>query len=315
MRRLMSVLGIVALLCVCCAVVFGEELKNDSRITAVAVRITFSSRVMITDYGREFSNVVPSFTFSEVYTFDGGQVRRNESFEVEWAPHTIDILSVDWLEEFEPESAEDSPEVREPIGPQTNVVEFDLNFESIPEVGVWPIGIGEYRQGGYAIPNATSSAPAVGLIENLSHDLLHIETRASGSGTGIVFGYRNAGSFYAFYQDLSFPQVTALILEKVSGRPNYQLRSELARVYIPKTAGDEIGSSYMAAVVSEGHVACYFEERLVAFVSCEGVPSPSGAGLYFGRTGSGFNSCIFDFLHISDLGLTRMPTTSSSSAP
>ena len=109
MRRLMSVLGIVALLCVCCAVVFGEELKNDSRITAVAVRITFSSRVRITDYGREFSGVEPSSGMSDVFVFTGGNLRRNQTFEIEWAPSFITVESVEWLSEYTDDSS-DQPE-------------------------------------------------------------------------------------------------------------------------------------------------------------------------------------------------------------
>lgn len=77
----------------------AEELTNDSRYTAIAVRITFMGNVRITDYGDEFDTVDPSSGSSNVFVFFGGEVRRRKSFEVEWSP-SLRIKSVEWLEVY-----------------------------------------------------------------------------------------------------------------------------------------------------------------------------------------------------------------------
>ena len=92
-----------------CGLSAEEELTNDSRKTAVAVRITFTSRVMITRHGREFSNQEPASGLSDVFVFSGGEVRRNGTFEVKWAPGMA-IKSVEWLEAL---SAEDQQKMEE----------------------------------------------------------------------------------------------------------------------------------------------------------------------------------------------------------
>ena len=81
-----------------CGLSAEEELTNDSRKTAVAVRITFRSSVRITGHGREFDTVEPSSGLSDVFVFSDGEVRRNGTFEVEWTPGMA-IKSVEWLAE------------------------------------------------------------------------------------------------------------------------------------------------------------------------------------------------------------------------
>lgn len=95
------VVGFLVLsLVVCKLSAEAEELINDSRKTAVAVRITFASRVMIRGHGREFSTQDPATGRSDVFVFSGGEVRRNRSFEVEWSPDSRQIKSIEWLEVY-----------------------------------------------------------------------------------------------------------------------------------------------------------------------------------------------------------------------
>ena len=294
-RALLVAVFLMLTLVVCGLIATAEELVNDTRKTAVAVRITFRTRVFITSHGREFDTVEPASGLSDVFVFSGGEVRRNGIFEVEWAPG-LAIKSVEWLDEEE--QAETEPQG----------VETFVDFKSSPEIGTWSSEYGVFWQGNYRISYPALSTPAVGLFEELSHDSLHIETQALGSGTGIVFGYQDTGNFFAFYQDTSAQEVTVLILAKFSGRTAYPSRAELVRIYRPATERNRIQGSYMAVVVSEGHVECYFDEDLIATPSCEGIPTPSGAGLYFGRTGGYGNSGVFGFLRISQSALTLMPT-------
>jgi len=89
---------LVLSLVICGLVATAEELTNDSRKTAVAVRITFRSPVRITGHGREFDTVDPSSGLSKVFVFSGGELRRNHTFEVMWSPRSRKIRSVEWLE-------------------------------------------------------------------------------------------------------------------------------------------------------------------------------------------------------------------------
>jgi len=101
--RTLLVAAFLVLSVAICGLSAEEELTNDSQKTAVAVRITFMTRVMITGHGREFSNQEPASGLSDVFVFSGGEVRRHRTFEVKWSP-SIAIKSVEWLEEL---SAED----------------------------------------------------------------------------------------------------------------------------------------------------------------------------------------------------------------
>ena len=101
---------LVLSLAICGLNVAAEELTNDSRTTAVAVRITFMSRVMITRHGREFPTQDPATGLSDVFVFSGGEVRRNGTFEVKWSPG-LAIKSVEWLEVLSAEDQEAMQEV------------------------------------------------------------------------------------------------------------------------------------------------------------------------------------------------------------
>ena len=91
---------LVLSLVVCGLSAKAEELTNDSGKTAVAVRITFASRVVIRGHGREFPTQDPATGRSDVFVFSGGEVRRNRSFEVEWSPDSRRIKSIEWLSEW-----------------------------------------------------------------------------------------------------------------------------------------------------------------------------------------------------------------------
>jgi len=91
---------LVLSLVVCGLSAGAEELTNDSRKTAVAVRITFAGRVRIRGHGREFPTQDPSTWRSDVFVFSGGEVRRNRSFELEWSPNSRQIKSIEWLEVY-----------------------------------------------------------------------------------------------------------------------------------------------------------------------------------------------------------------------
>ena len=98
-RSLLVAAFLVLSLAICGSSVETEELTNDSRTTAVAVRITFMTRVMIWGHGREFSSQEPASGLADVFVFSGGEVRRNRTFEVEWSPGSRSIKSVEWLKE------------------------------------------------------------------------------------------------------------------------------------------------------------------------------------------------------------------------
>ena len=97
---LLIVAFLVLSLVVCGLSAEAEELTNDSRKTAVAVRITFVRKVMIRGHGREFPTQDPATGRSDVFVFSGGEVRRNRSFEIEWSPGSIKIKSIEWLEVY-----------------------------------------------------------------------------------------------------------------------------------------------------------------------------------------------------------------------
>jgi len=78
----------------------AEELINDSGKTAVAVRITFTTKVRIHRHGREFPTQDPTTGRSDVFVFSGGEVRRNRSFKVKWSPDSRRIKSIEWLEVY-----------------------------------------------------------------------------------------------------------------------------------------------------------------------------------------------------------------------
>jgi len=101
---------LVLSLAICGLSVAAEELTNNSRETAVAVRITFRSKVRITGHGREFGTVEPSSGLSDVFVFSGGEVRRNRTFEVRWSPGRA-IISVEWLEVYGAEEQQAMQEV------------------------------------------------------------------------------------------------------------------------------------------------------------------------------------------------------------
>ena len=66
--RALPVIAFLVLTLLACGLSAGaEELTNDSRKTAVAVRITFRSRVRITGHGREFDTVEPSSGVGNVW--------------------------------------------------------------------------------------------------------------------------------------------------------------------------------------------------------------------------------------------------------
>ena len=102
---------LVLSLVVCGLSAEAEELTNDSGKTAVAVRITFASRVMIRGHGREFPTQDPATGRSDVFVFSGGEVRRNRSFEVEWSPDYRRIKSIEWLEVYGAEEQEAMQEI------------------------------------------------------------------------------------------------------------------------------------------------------------------------------------------------------------
>ena len=104
-RASLIAIFLVLSLAICGSIATAEELTNDSRKTAVAVRITFSTRVMIMGHGREFSTQEPASGLSDVFVFSGGEVRRNGTFEVDWSPH-MPIKSVEWLEVLSAEDQE-----------------------------------------------------------------------------------------------------------------------------------------------------------------------------------------------------------------
>ena len=281
------VVALVLSLAIFTSIATAEELVNISRKTAVAVRITFSTRVMIMRHGREFSTQEPASGLSDVFVFSDGEVRRNDKFEVKWAPGMA-IESVEWLEVYEEEQ-------------EMEEVVIALGFNTSPEIGIWSSDYGMFWQGDYRLSHPARSMPAVGLIEELSHDSLFIETQAVGSGTGIVFGYQDTENYFAFYQDSSAQDETTLILAEFSGRSASP--TELVRLSIPSTERDRTQGSYMAVVVLEEHVECYFGEELMASLDCEGIPTPSGAGLYFGKIGGYGDTGIFRFLRISHTAL------------
>ena len=113
-RALLVAAILVLSVAICGLSTAAEELINDSRKTAVAVRITFMTKVFITGHGREFDTVEPSSGLSDVFVFSGGEVRRNGTFEVEWAPGMA-IKSVEWLQEEDLASPEPELEILAPI--------------------------------------------------------------------------------------------------------------------------------------------------------------------------------------------------------
>ena len=135
---------LVALLLVLSVAICGlsaeEELTNDSRKTAVAVRITFMTRVMITGHGREFSIQEPASGLSDVFVFSGGEVRRNGTFEVKWSPG-LAIKSVEWLVE----------------GALLTISTVEEALLLLPELGV--------LNGGAGNPSRTQLQTAILLIE------------------------------------------------------------------------------------------------------------------------------------------------------
>ena len=111
-RALLVAAILVLSLAICGLSSAAEELVNDSRKTAVAVRITFRSSVRITGHGREFDTVEPSSGLSDVFVFSGGELRRNRTFEVRWSPASRAIKSVEWLEVLSAEQQQEMEEIR-----------------------------------------------------------------------------------------------------------------------------------------------------------------------------------------------------------
>lgn len=109
-RALLVTAFLVLSLTICGLSTEVEELTNDSRRTAVAVRITFMIGVVIRSHGREFDTVEPSSGRSNVFVFSGGEVRRDGSFEIEWMPGAA-IKSVEWLEVLSAEEQQAMQEV------------------------------------------------------------------------------------------------------------------------------------------------------------------------------------------------------------
>ncbi len=109
-RALLVAAILVLSLAICGVSAAAEELVNDTQKTAVAVRITFMTQVFIRSYGREFDTIEPSSGLSDVFVFSGGEVRRNGSFEVEWAPG-LAIKSVEWLEVYGEQQREEMERV------------------------------------------------------------------------------------------------------------------------------------------------------------------------------------------------------------
>jgi len=291
-RALLVAAILVLSLAICGVSAAAEELVNDTRKTAVAVRITFIGRVFITGHGREFDTVGPASGLSDVFVFSGGEVRRNGTFEVEWAPG-LAIKSVEWLEVYDLEELQAE---QDPVG-----VEIFLGFESSPEIGTWPSNPGWlFMLGTYFLSRPAEGIPHVGLIGELSHDSLCIETEAVGDGTGIVFGYQDTENYFALYQVLSVQGQTLLVLAEFSGRTTSPI--ELARKQLSSTQPIGAQGSSLAVVISEGHVECFFDERLVMSLDCVGIPTMAGAGLYFGIVGYG-NNGIFEYLRISQTAL------------
>ncbi|MCK5828661.1 DUF1565 domain-containing protein [Candidatus Bipolaricaulota bacterium] len=111
-----------------CGLSTEEELTNDSGKTAVAVRITFSTRVMITSHGREFSVQEPASGLSDVFVFSDGEVRRNGTFEVKWSPG-LAIKSVEWLTQTSVQAEESTCEIQ--VSPKSGVAPLSIDYVAV----------------------------------------------------------------------------------------------------------------------------------------------------------------------------------------
>jgi len=280
------IIGLVVGTCLCSV---AEELKNDSRITAVAVRVTFSSRVRITDFGSEFSDVEPSSGMSDVYTFTGGQLRRNQTFEIEWAPSTIRIESVEWLDTA-PAPSDGSGE-----DAIASCCEINVEFDSAPEIGEWCPG--SVSGGAYGTFGCGEEGHALGLIEGLPHSLLSIETQGIGRAIGLLFGYLDEDNYYAFFELTSrsetFEDKGLLLIRVASGVP------EVLRFAEPPPDNGEIAGSHFRVLVSDGDITCNWNQHEVFTMAAPSMPAHAGAGLFHWSELWTATINIFYFLRIS----------------
>lgn len=87
---------IVGLVCLSVIVHAGEVITNDTGEDARGLRVTFSSPVLITDFGDILTSVDPLMMAYE-FGFSGGVVEPWGSHWMSWAPATAEILSHEWL--------------------------------------------------------------------------------------------------------------------------------------------------------------------------------------------------------------------------
>jgi hypothetical protein len=114
--------------------VLGESIENDSRHTAVALRVKFSMDVRISSHGNAFRSQEPSSGRAREFWFSDGSIRRGRLFQIEWSPSTARIVEYEWLREYEAQSIKtiaDALELLPELDPFDTIPSYTLILSAI----------------------------------------------------------------------------------------------------------------------------------------------------------------------------------------